>query len=460
MSEGSSSKGAETFEKHKADIESVDTEQDVFNELEKSLQIPFLTKEGESSKQSILQDVWEGTPPASNDPEAVKKHREKQEKYQTELRTSLIHVKTAQELTVLGLKVSPEDKKALEKRFERNIFSVKEARRMTLTTILKGMRKTYGDKESRFLEIESNKTDGDTLTRVRKIEEDVWEPLDPTEKGNPERNPLYTSDGLPNFVAISERMQFLLQILYKDPAKEKEQGIDPDAPEEERKATRERVQKLLYGLQMIKEMNPVVARLYDAKKALGPGLLVKPAKFALFSAAVVLGILSLIPVVKKIIHGENLEAADWPAAAWPAIVVYMGKFLPKGSAGQIETIRDVGTKLFANKPFWTVTEAMGGKDAAIKAVKEAHTLLESEDKKELLKNMIKEGKTKISEGELREFTDKKDDSKLWTALKNKTIGEDHGDEYRYTFFKTLSNLNLHKIGVKDATLAQINIHYS
>ena len=229
MSEGSSSKGAETFEKHKADIESVDTEQDVFNELEKSLQIPFLTKEGESSKQSILQDVWEGTPPASNDPEAVKKHREKQEKYQTELRTSLIHVKTAQELTVLGLKVSPEDKKALEKRFERNIFSVKEARRMTLTTILKGMRKTYGDKESRFLEIESNKTDGDTLTRVRKIEEDVWEPLDPTEKGNPERNPLYTSDGLPNFVAISERMQFLLQILYKDPAKEKEQGIDPDA---------------------------------------------------------------------------------------------------------------------------------------------------------------------------------------------------------------------------------------
>ncbi len=417
---------------------------EVMQRLADALVAPFLLEGG---VQSPLATIWE----AGDDAPKVERQRD--------LRHWLAELEANQQRAALNLQTGA-DPRLLQAQIGR----ITAVRQEVLTAMLEGMRERHeaaisaaekkakdaetGEGPHAFMTIESRRGDDDIETEVEKLEEHIWNPPDPEDRGG-ERNPLYYKNNraTPYYPLLDEKMQRLQWIL--------DHGIDtasPDAP-----LTRERIERLQQGLRTIATMNPIAEQEHLARKARGPGLLNKPLKLAGFGIATVLGVMSLIPVLRKLHEGENLSASDWPAAAWPALALYMGGFLPKASKGQLEKIAEVGVTVQSNEAFRTVIGKCGGVEIAIPAVEELHDLLLVPQKRKLLKGALALRKIpkEFLRGDDESFTGQSDPEK--SALLKALSKDALTDEDRHTFLGTLYDLQIHEEGTLDAMKAALSM---
>ncbi len=395
---------------------------EVFERLSVGLDLPVL-QEKKTSGKSLMQESWETLG----------------EKDRLKIREDLARLESIQARTGLGLQAAPD-----QNWFKHNMESILGVRQSALATILTGMRRTYSPEASAFIDSTTENPKDDIAKTVQDLEEYAWNPPDWEDSGSP--NPLYVRDRgnnrfTPNFPALQEKQGILRGILLN--------GIRSDDPKKE-KLTRERVERLQSHLRLIEDMNPINKQIYLAKQ--DPGLLSKPLKLAAFGSAAVLGVLSLIPILKKLAHGEDLALSDWPAAVWPVLTAYLGGFVPGASKKQLETYAQANIAVQGNERFRNVVAKMGGKVFAQDAVREIHDLLQEPDKRKILKGAL--AKRKIPIEFLQSFTEKTDpkDSPLLKALSNTALS----DEDRYVFLGTLYDLKITKEENLDAMIAALN----
>ena len=378
---------------------------EIFQRLSAGLDLPDLP----------IQDVWEALG----------------DQGQMKIREDLARLESIQERTGLGLRTAPDPKW-----FAGNMEKILGVRQSALGTVLTGMRRTYTEEESVFIDTE-------TRDKVEHLEDLAWTP--PEEQRD--RHALYVWDRgnkrfAPNFIAIQEQQKFLIKV--------RNSGIVKDNPENE-KLTQERVDRLQNNLRLIRSMHPINERIFMAKQ--GPsGLLSKPLKLAAFGAAAVLGVMSLIPILKKIAKGEDLAASDWPAAVWPALAAYLGGFVPGARKSQLERIAQAEIMVQGNEKLQSVVTKMGGKEFAVAAVRELHDLLPDSENRKQLKGPF--ALRKVSKEVLQSFTGQSDPEKspLLKALSKDGLT----DEDRYTFLGSLYDMQITKEENLDAMIAALS----
>lgn len=396
---------------------------EVFQRLSVGLDLPELQEKQKSGK-SLMQESWE----------AMGNER------QRKLREELAKLESIQARTGLGLRAAPD-----KVWFQKNMESILGVRQSALATVLTGMRRTYLPDASAFLVNTTGNPKDDIEEDVIDLEELVW---NPPEEG--EKNPLYVWDRqnkrfTPNFPVLMQKQVNLQRILLH--------GIRSDVDPKMQQLTRERVEHVQHGLRLIASMHPINEKIFLAMQ--GSGLLSTPLRLAAFGAAAVLGVLSLIPILKKLAHGDPLETSDWPAAVWPALAAYIGGFVPGASQGVLVASAKANITVQGNEQFRNAVAKMGGKDLAQNAVWELHDLLQTADKQKKLKRALDLGKIpkEFLSGD-DGFTGQNDPDKspLLKALTHDALT----DEDRHAFLGPLYDLKVVKEKNLDAMIMALN----
>lgn len=249
---------------------------------------------------------------------------------------------------------------------------------------------------------------------------------DPTKRqtGQTRRNHFYTvwrGDVYPYFPNITKAQEYLAHL---------EQGIDRDKDTDG--STQQRIDLAKQSLATIAAENPIAEQQYRANQSRKAPLYATPLKLAALGIAAVAGALSLITVLRKLWKGEDLSASDWPLALWGGVIYgilkkragpYSERFLELSPKDRKELKRgmDVGI-IVQHEPFRSIVLQKIGKDAAIAAVEELHSLMKEskgqQGKRSILAREISKGNI-TREFIIEDFTKDIADSKLRAALGKK-----------------------------------------
>jgi len=284
-----------------------------------------------------------------------------------------------------------------------------DIRRQVVTAIIKGMNRERSNglneaREDAFLPPKDGQKGKLISVHIQEIQELI------NNIGEPKSNKLFVWDNpnLPLMKKIDKEKAYIDQVLTLG-------GIDPNALDKDRAATRKYLENMKAQLALIENIDPIVAAQHQILKRYKGGPLDKAGRLLLLAVGAIMGMISLTILAKKKLNKEKISGSDIViTSGWLGLMAVALKYNPLKGKDQMNEVAKIAVSVYSDTKFDNLVGKIGQTEA-VAAIKELGGILANNNSETELKAKIDE-RNGISINWLSKFITKPEESELLAAL--------------------------------------------